>query len=969
MASRSFENNSGLQIGINHGSINAVFSPPREAFHIGWICALPIEAAAAQEMLDERFGRLDDQDMTDLNTYILGRIGKHNVVIACLPGGTYGTTSAATVAINMVQTFSNSLRIGLIIGTGGGLPSAAHDIRLGDIVISYPQGICGGVLQYDMGRAGVGSHFHQTASLNTPPTVLLKAVDMMRASELTDDLRYPEYMESAIKRTSRTHKTFARPSAYHDRLFKANYNHPATMSNCDECLTDWEEIRNKRESNVPEPHYGIIASGNTIIKDGRIREQLRLESDALCFETEAAGLMTDFPCIFIRGISDYADSHKNRQWQGYAALAAASYAKELLGYIPEGHFLQENLAGDVFTRLLLNDDQLMSLYKTAISKVGFERFQRNFSRMLKRYGSGLSREACNEIQREAAHFVRLSARQTAVEVRIDLMENNPGLSLEKNSKAAPSELTRVNEWIESHTGGRTDRDADGDESSVGSDLSDTESTTIASLERVKEFLVSTQAFSDLKLEFQRWLESKRRAGHGVQSEEKITHYPGSYNDIQMVNSDSLSCVDVMRSFGLDASIQGRLQYAADHGIREEPFSPDWNDKIRRDVLRRNDAALQWHSPPWWFRFLAIYSPPAAGYQRIPYLCGCGKFTYLDVRELSAGGIDRFRQKLLASSRAVQAQEQTGSIHNHLETPAQVHLSNIGETFSRRSTRYIPIDPYLSQSTQRGNSLVTSASDPDSKFLLLCINTKDSTVLSHVEVASLTNDQHLFEQILIEYKKARENSEFRVTSIIPQLLSNFANTISTRIPRLPYLSKFFSLSVILRHVHQMRLYRIESGDFVQFQLVPIGMRCLPMWFQTKRMPPKVEVEEGRYLYDPVPLDDVEMAYIPLNHLLKPGPHSDNFWITRFPKKIRDPLSRLPGSGGMKVTGWGIHVNECLNWTVVLLSMFITLLIIGLSVTIYALTTSDSSSAFGLGSFLVALFTVYFTYQYFAWKENV
>lgn len=199
------------------------------------------------------------------------------------------------------------------------------------------------------------------------------------------------------------------------------------------------------------------------------------------------------------------------------------------------------------------------------------------------------------------------------------------------------------------------------------------------------------------------------------------------------------------------------------------------------------------------------------------LQGCGKFTYLDVRELSAGGIDRFKQKLLASSRAVQAQEQTGSIHNHLETPAQVHLSNISETFSRRSTRYIPLDPYLSQSTQRGNSLVTSASDPDSKFLLLCINTKDSTVLSHVEVASLTNDQHLFEQILIEYKKARENSEFRVTSIIPQLLSNFANTISTRIPRLPYLSKFFSLSAILRHVHQMRLYRIESGDFVQVRM--------------------------------------------------------------------------------------------------------------------------------------------------------
>jgi hypothetical protein len=142
----------------------------------------------------------------------------------------------------------------------------------------------------------------------------------------------------------------------------------------------------------------------------------------------------------------------------------------------------------------------------------------------------------------------------------------------------------------------------------------------------------------------------------------------------------------------------------------------------------------------------------------------------------------------------------------------------------------------------------------------------------------------------------------------------------------------------------------------------------MWFQTKKIPPKVEVDEGRYLYEPVPMDDVELAYIPLKHLLKPGPHSDNFWITRFPKKIRDPLSRLPGSGGTTVIGWGIRVNECLNWAVIFLLIFIILLAVGLSVTVYAVTTSDSSSAFGLGSFLVALFTVYLTYQYFAWKEG-
>jgi hypothetical protein len=142
--------------------------PSRETFKIGWICALPVEAAAATLMLDESFGILDFQDITDSNTYTLGRIGKHHVVIACLPGGQYGTTSATTVANNMVRTFSKSLRIGLMVGVGGGIPSAAHDIRLGDIVISYPKGNCGGVLQHDMGKIEAGGSFYRNGFLNSP---------------------------------------------------------------------------------------------------------------------------------------------------------------------------------------------------------------------------------------------------------------------------------------------------------------------------------------------------------------------------------------------------------------------------------------------------------------------------------------------------------------------------------------------------------------------------------------------------------------------------------------------------------------------------------------------------------------------------------------------------------------------------------------------------------------------------------
>jgi nucleoside phosphorylase len=88
-----------------------------------------------------------------------------------------------------------------------------------------------------------------------------------------------------------------------------------------------------REEDGPKVHYGLIASGNQTMKDGRTRTRLHRELNILCFETEAAGLMDNFPCLVIRGICNYSDSHKNKEWQGYAAATAAAYAKELLNTI------------------------------------------------------------------------------------------------------------------------------------------------------------------------------------------------------------------------------------------------------------------------------------------------------------------------------------------------------------------------------------------------------------------------------------------------------------------------------------------------------------------------------------------------------------------------------------------------------------------------------------------------------------
>ncbi|RKL06523.1 Vegetative incompatibility protein HET-E-1 [Fusarium oxysporum] len=133
----------------------------------------------------------------------------------------------------------------------------------------------------------------------------------------------------------RPNSDYTYQGAENDRLFEPQYDHVGG-SNCDKCDLAWQVQRKQRESSDPEIHYGIIASGNKLIKDAATRDNLfgHTGHQCLCVEMEAAGLMDRFPCLVIRGICDYADSHKNDRWQRYAAATAAAFAVELLEYVP-----------------------------------------------------------------------------------------------------------------------------------------------------------------------------------------------------------------------------------------------------------------------------------------------------------------------------------------------------------------------------------------------------------------------------------------------------------------------------------------------------------------------------------------------------------------------------------------------------------------------------------------------------------
>jgi nucleoside phosphorylase len=300
-------------------------------YTVGWICALALEMAAAKLMLDSIHPSLP-RPPTDQNTYILGNIGDHNIVIACLPSGAYGNVSAATVAMQLLSTF-HSIRFGLMVGIGGGVPSSNADIRLGDIVVSQPADTSGGVIQYDLGKALSGGQFQRTGMLNRPPKVLLTALATLQAHHFTEDSRVFEFISDVqAKIKSRTAANFARPTKS-DFLYQTEYDHRASAT-CIDCDKSKLTLRPSRDHEEPVIHYGLIASGNQVVKDGKQRDQLAQELGVLCVEMEAAGLMNDFPCLVIRGICDYADSHKNKEWQGYAAAVAAAYAKELVLIVP-----------------------------------------------------------------------------------------------------------------------------------------------------------------------------------------------------------------------------------------------------------------------------------------------------------------------------------------------------------------------------------------------------------------------------------------------------------------------------------------------------------------------------------------------------------------------------------------------------------------------------------------------------------
>lgn len=252
-------------------------------YTVAIICALEIELRAVRGMLDIVHPRLRlSPESGDTNMYTCGGIHGHNIVACCLPCQT-GKGSAAAVATNLARTFT-AIKWRFIVGIRGGIPSDKHPVRLGDVVVGMPHGDRGGVVQYDLGKKTTDG-FILTGFLCPPPAYLRNAAISMQTDYKFDgDNRIAEHIATLLTRYPRLVE-FARPET----------------SEVDVGI---------------QIHYGLIASGDSVIKSKSRRDELvKLCGDVLCVEMEAAGISTAYECIVIRSISDLADENKNDEWQ------------------------------------------------------------------------------------------------------------------------------------------------------------------------------------------------------------------------------------------------------------------------------------------------------------------------------------------------------------------------------------------------------------------------------------------------------------------------------------------------------------------------------------------------------------------------------------------------------------------------------------------------------------------------------
>ncbi|KAG4273757.1 hypothetical protein FPRO04_01398 [Fusarium proliferatum] len=303
----------------------------RGDFEIAVICALTIEANAVDALFDCHWDdeRSYGKAPGDPNAYSVGCIGSHNIVLAYMPG--MGKANAAAVAAGCRASFPN-IKLALVVGICGAAPflrGTGDEIVLGDVIISD------GIVQYDLGQR-LPERFVRKDTLSQSlarPSLEIRSL-LAKLKSRRSRMKLRSKVATYVHKLQKLPDLKAEyPGAQHDRLFESTYRHLRDGMACEECGCSGELVSRSsfnQSSRQPSVHFGLIASGDTVMKAGEERDDIVQREGVVGFEMEGAGIWDIFPCVIIKGACDYADSHKTKGWQNYAAVTAAACAKAFL---------------------------------------------------------------------------------------------------------------------------------------------------------------------------------------------------------------------------------------------------------------------------------------------------------------------------------------------------------------------------------------------------------------------------------------------------------------------------------------------------------------------------------------------------------------------------------------------------------------------------------------------------------------
>lgn len=328
-------------------------SPERPAsrnhFYVAILCALTLEADAVEALFDHIWDGPEDKECPfgkasgDPNSYTLGVIGRHNVVLAHMPG--MGVASAASVASSCKMSFPH-IKLGAVVGICGAVPGSDSRNRerlLGDAIIST------GAVHYDAGRItdeGFKRRTNAEDNLGRLPSDIRSLLSKLKGLRSRGELEERMHRHLAVLKTI-DQLDAQYPGKAHDILFRPQYKHGHDLATskdkechelgCNGGLVIRQRLLPDKDDPTPFVHFGVIASGSSVMRTAAVRDEIAKTESVIAFEMEGAGAWDSFPCVVIKGFCDYADSHKSKRWQLYAAAVAASCMKAFLGsWAPPG---------------------------------------------------------------------------------------------------------------------------------------------------------------------------------------------------------------------------------------------------------------------------------------------------------------------------------------------------------------------------------------------------------------------------------------------------------------------------------------------------------------------------------------------------------------------------------------------------------------------------------------------------------